>query len=45
MIVEEDENIDHSSDNQTDASAVTDTKLDYVPFELSQIVEAFIPGW
>ena len=45
VIEEEYESIDHSSDNQTDVSAVTDTKLDYVPFELSQIVEAFIPGW
>ena len=45
VIEEEYESIDHSSDNQTDVSAVTDTKLDYVPFELGQIVEAFIPGW
>ena len=35
VIEEEDQGGEHSSDNDTDASAVTDTKLDYVPFELS----------
>ena len=35
VIEEEDYGNEHSSDNQTHASAVTDAKLDYVPFELS----------
>ena len=35
VVEEEDYGNEHSSDNQTDASAVTDAKLDYVPFELS----------
>jgi hypothetical protein len=35
VIEEEYESTEYKTDNQTDVSAVTDTKLDYVPFELS----------
>ena len=35
VIEEEDQGGERSSDNDTDVNAVTDTKLDYVPFELS----------
>ena len=35
VIEEENEDNEYITDNQTDTGAVTDNKLDYVPFELS----------